>query len=36
MTYEADAGYTGPDSFDFDTIFPTGSVSKRHYAVTVR
>jgi uncharacterized protein DUF3857/transglutaminase superfamily protein len=36
VTYEADIGYTGPDSFDFDTIFPTGSVSKRHYAVTVR
>jgi hypothetical protein len=36
VTYEADAGYTGPDSFDFDTIYPTGSVSKRHYAVTVR
>ncbi len=36
VTYEADAGYTGPDSFDFDTIYPTGNVSKRHYAVTVR
>jgi transglutaminase-like putative cysteine protease len=36
VTYEPAPGYTGPDSVDFDTIFPTGSLSKRHYTIAVR
>jgi hypothetical protein len=36
VMYEADADYTGPDSFDFDTIFPEGFLSKRHYTLAVR
>jgi hypothetical protein len=36
VTYQPAPGYTGPDSIDFDTIFPTGFLSKRHYTIAVR
>jgi hypothetical protein len=36
IVYKPDAGYTGPDSADFDAIFATGSLSKRHYTIEVK
>jgi len=35
VTYEPEPGYTGTDSIAFDAIFPSGSLSKRHYAIDV-
>ena len=36
VTYEPAPGYTGSDSLNIDTIHPSGSMSKRHYAIDVR
>jgi hypothetical protein len=36
VTYQPAPNYTGPDSIDFDTIFPTGFLSERHYTIAVR
>jgi hypothetical protein len=36
IIYKPEAGYTGPDSADFDAIFATGNLSKRHYTIEVR
>jgi hypothetical protein len=36
VVYEPEPGYFGGDSLDFDAIFPSGSLSKRHYAIDVR
>jgi hypothetical protein len=36
IIYKPEAGYTGPDSTDFDAIFATGNLSKRHYTIEVR
>jgi hypothetical protein len=36
VIYQPDPGYTGTDSVDLDSIFPTGFLSKRHYAIDVR
>jgi hypothetical protein len=36
IIYKPEPGYTGPDSADFDAIFPTGNLSKRHYTIAVR
>jgi hypothetical protein len=36
IIYKPEPGYTGPDSADFDAIFPTGNLSKRHYTIEVR
>jgi transglutaminase-like putative cysteine protease len=34
--YQPEDGYEGKDSFTLDIIFPTGTASKRHYAMDVR
>ena len=36
VIYQPEPGYTGTDSLNFDAIFPSGSLSKRHYAIDVR
>jgi hypothetical protein len=36
VVYEPEPGYFGGDSLDFYAIFPSGSLSKRHYAIDVR
>jgi len=36
VMYEPEPGYTGSDSVDVDTIFPSGSLSKHRYAIDVR
>jgi transglutaminase-like putative cysteine protease len=36
VVYEPEPGYFGADSLDFDAIFASGSLSKRHYAIDVR
>jgi hypothetical protein len=36
VIYQPEPGYTGADSLNFDAIFPSGSLSKRHYAIEVR
>ena len=36
VVYEPEPGYFGAGSLDFDAIFASGSLSKRHYAIDVR
>jgi hypothetical protein len=36
VVYEPEPGYFGVDSLDFDAIFPSGSLSKRHHAIDIR
>jgi hypothetical protein len=36
IIYRPEPGYTGPDSVDFDAIFASGTLSKRHYTIEVR
>jgi Domain of Unknown Function with PDB structure (DUF3857)/Transglutaminase-like superfamily len=36
IIYKPEPGYTGPDSVDFDAIFASGTLSKRHYTIEVR
>jgi hypothetical protein len=36
VVYEPNPGYTGTDSIEFNAIYSTGSLGKRHYAIDVR
>jgi hypothetical protein len=36
IVYEPAPGYTGSDSLNLDTIYPSGSLSRRRYAIDVR
>lgn len=36
LHYEPNPGFTGTDSLTVDVVFPSGSSSKRHYAIAVK
>jgi hypothetical protein len=36
VMYEPDSGFTGTDSVNIDTIFPSGTSGKRHYSIEVK
>ena len=36
LTYQPEAGFTGPDSINIDTIYANGSSQQRRYAIDVR
>jgi hypothetical protein len=36
VTYEPEPGYTGLDSASAEVVFPSGFLSKRHYAIEVK
>jgi hypothetical protein len=36
VTYEPEAGFTGPDSIKADAIYASGGFKKVHYAIDVK